>query len=78
MDALALRRIIAHWIADLDLARLRGELSAFLRAGKRRAQERKIAELEAWKALVCISDVSIESGDIDDRTTVPPASGGAR
>lgn len=56
MNAFVLRRIIAHRVADLGIVRLRDGIGNFLRAGARRARERKIADLEAWKALCGISD----------------------
>ena len=63
MNAFVLRRMIAHWIADCDIARIEAEVEATLRAGKRRAQERRAADLEAFRALGGGPGACAESGD---------------
>ncbi|MDE1968796.1 MAG: hypothetical protein KGI92_07795 [Alphaproteobacteria bacterium] len=51
-----LRRIVVHWISERRLARLKAEFAAAWRARARRAQERRVADDEAWRALVCVQD----------------------
>lgn len=61
MNASVLRRIIAHWAADLDIAQLKAEVAAILRARDRRRRERKAANEEVLRAFQSSAD------DQDDR-----------
>lgn len=65
MSAFVLRQFIAHWIAELDSVRVRAKIDAFMRAGKRRARERMIADLEAWGGFSGLSDDRTRN-EVDD------------
>lgn len=56
MTTFLLRWIIAHWIADLDIAHLKTAIDTILRAGERRARERRIADREALTVFDCGRD----------------------
>lgn len=66
MSTFVLRRIIAHWVADFDIGSLGTEIDDFLRTAKRRAQERKIADLEAWRVFCGVPDDGRASCPDDD------------
>lgn len=61
MNASVLRRVIAHWADDLDVAHLKAEVAAILRARDRRRRERKAANEEVLRAFQSGAD------DQDDR-----------
>lgn len=47
---------VSQWTTELKLAHLRDELTAIWRAKEQRAGERRMADQEAWQALVGLDD----------------------
>lgn len=60
MDASVLRRIITHWFADLDFARLEVDVRTVLRVRDRRKRERQAADEEVMRAFERNDDESDE------------------